>query len=166
MMSCLNFFLWSQPKFGLSGCSRLDSVSHVTWGAELNMGLQYIRVFMDVYLGDIIIYSKTLEEYVEHCKLIFDVLAHEVLYLSKYKMQIMTPELRVLGRIVDNEGIRMDPAKVDSILNWKVPTSKEWLLLFLGAVSYLADDISEICIPMRMLHVIVSSTAAWRSSET
>jgi hypothetical protein len=84
----------------------------------------YIGVFMDVYLDDIIIYSKTLDDHVEHCKLIFDVLAREVLYLSKYKMQIMTPELWVLGCVIDDEGIWMDPAKVDSILNWKVPTSK------------------------------------------
>ena len=41
IMSCLKFFLLSQPNFGLSGWSRLNSVSHVTRGAELNMGLQY-----------------------------------------------------------------------------------------------------------------------------
>ena len=40
--------------------------------------------------------------------------------------------------MVDGDGIAMDPAKVDSIIAWKVPSSKELLAGFLGAVGYLA----------------------------
>jgi hypothetical protein len=118
----------------------------------------YIGVFLDVYLDDIIVYSKSLEEHVKHCKIVFDILEREVLYLSKYKMQVLVPELKVLGHLIDDSGIRIDLVKVDSILNWKTPTSKDRLLSFLGAVSYLTEDISEICIPMGMLHAIVGST--------
>ncbi|KAJ3897235.1 hypothetical protein F5879DRAFT_770108, partial [Lentinula edodes] len=50
-------------------------------------------------------------------------------------------ELKILGQIVDDTGIRMDPDKVDSILKWKVPTSKEMLSGFLGAVGYLTDNL-------------------------
>ena len=45
----------------------------------------------------------------------------------------------------------MDPDKVDSVLNWKVPTSKTLLQAFLGSVGYLADDIKLIRIPMGVL---------------
>jgi hypothetical protein len=40
VMSEISFL--SQPKLCLSGHSRLDSMSHVTLGAELNMRLQYL----------------------------------------------------------------------------------------------------------------------------
>jgi hypothetical protein len=82
----------------------------------------YIRVFMDVYLDDIIVYSRTLKEHLEHCKLIFDTLRKETLYLSEKKLQILPCELRILGRIIDNDGVWMNTAKVDSILKWKMPT--------------------------------------------
>jgi hypothetical protein len=119
----------------------------------------YIGVFMDVYLDDIIVYSKSLEDHVEHCKLIFDILAKEVLYLSEKKLQILPSNLKILGWIIDDDGIQMDPVKVDSVLKWKTPTGKEGVLSFLGCVDYLADNVSGICIPMGILHGISGSAS-------
>ncbi len=87
----------------------------------------YTGVFMDVYLDDIAIYSDTIEDHLKHVKLVVDILKKEQLYLSASKLHFLCKEMKVLGRIIDNEGIRMDPHKVDSVLNWKVPTSKELL---------------------------------------
>lgn len=90
---------------------------------------QYIGVFMDVYLDDILIYSDTL---------------------NADKLRFLCSELKVLGRVVNDAGIRMDRDKVDSILHWKVPTSRELLRSFLGAVGYLADDVGSVRIPARV----------------
>lgn len=87
----------------------------------------YLGVFMDVYLDDIVIYSDSL---------------------SASKLHFLEREMKVLGRIVDDQGIRMDPDKVVSVLAWKVPTSKELLRGFLGSVGYLADDVADVRIPM------------------
>jgi hypothetical protein len=76
----------------------------------------YIGRFMDVYLDDIIIYSNSLREHIEHVKKVVDVLRREKLYLSAHKLQLLRSELSILGRVVDDEGIRMDPHKVDAIL--------------------------------------------------
>ena len=89
---------------------------------------------MDVYLDDILIYSDTLAEHVQHVKLVIDILRREKLYLNATKLHFLADELHILGRIVDDEGIRMDPDKVDSVLTWKVPTSKDLLRQFLGSV--------------------------------
>ncbi|PSS18923.1 hypothetical protein PHLCEN_2v3139 [Hermanssonia centrifuga] len=111
----------------------------------------YIGVFMDVYLDDILVYSDSLPDHIQHVKTIVDILRREQLYLNKDKLKFLCPELKVLGRIVDDTGIRMDPDKVDSVLHWKPPTSKALLQAFLGSVGYLADDIGLVRIPMGAL---------------
>ncbi|SJL14216.1 uncharacterized protein ARMOST_17672 [Armillaria ostoyae] len=102
----------------------------------------YIGRFIDVYLDDIIVYSNTLKDHMEHVKLIIDILKKEKFYLEENKVHFLAKELKVLGRIVDHHGIRMDPEKVDAILKWPTPTNKDLLLSFLGSLGWLADDIA------------------------
>ena len=87
----------------------------------------YIGVFMDVYLDNVVVCSDSLENHVKHCKQVVDVLRREKLYLSSTKLRFLNSEMKILGRIIDNSGIRINPNKVDFIVNWKVPTSKELL---------------------------------------
>ena len=51
----------------------------------------------------------------------------------------------------------MDPDKVDSIVNWKVSTSKELLRGFLGSVGYLAYNVATVCIPMGIITALTGS---------
>ena len=104
----------------------------------------YVGCFMDIYLDDIVIYSDTLEDHVRHVKLILDILRREKLYLSWSKLRFIVPGLKLLGQIIDNEGIRMDSEKVDSVMKWKTPTNRDLLRGFVGSVGYLADDIPNI----------------------
>ncbi|KJA13556.1 hypothetical protein HYPSUDRAFT_151492 [Hypholoma sublateritium FD-334 SS-4] len=55
----------------------------------------------------------------------------EKLYLSKDKFHFLESELHILGCIIDDEGIRMCPHKVDTVVNWKVPTNHDLLHGFL-----------------------------------
>ena len=80
------------------------------------------------------IYSDTLEDHIKHVKLVIDVLTCEKLYLSEKKHHFLCPELQILGRIISDEGIRMDPYKVDCVLNWKTPTNHDLLCGFLGSM--------------------------------
>ncbi|TFY56794.1 hypothetical protein EVJ58_g7424 [Rhodofomes roseus] len=122
----------------------------------------YLGKFMDVYLDDIIIYSDTVEEHLSHVKLVIDVLQEQKLYLSAEKQRYFCNEAKILRRIVDRDGICMDPDKVDSILNWKNPTNKELLHGFLGSVGYLADDIATIRIPMGILTSLIGSDSSFK----
>jgi hypothetical protein len=122
----------------------------------------YIGVFMDVYLDDIVIYSNTLEDHIKHVKIVIDILAREKLYLSQKKLQFLCKELKLLGRIIDDAGIRMDPAKVDSVLSWKTPTNRDLLRGFLGSLGYLAEDLGMVRIPMGVLHGVTGDTVPFR----
>jgi len=118
----------------------------------------YIGIFMDVYLDDIIIYSDTLEEHVEHVTIILNILKREKLYLSEKKLRFLCKEVKILGRIVTNDGIRMDPEKVDGILNWKVLTNRTLCKGFIGSVGYLVDDIFKVQVPLGVLSEACAET--------
>lgn len=106
----------------------------------------YIGVFMEVYLDDVIIYSESLKDHIRHVKCIIDVLKREQLYLSQSKLNFLPKIMKVLGRIIDDAGIRMDPDKVDSVTSWKTPT--------------------RIRGPMGILHTLTGATVPFRWSYT
>ena len=61
------------------------------------------------------------------------------MYLSRTKLHFLAPELKLLGRVIDNNGIRMDADKVDLVLKWKVPMNRDLLRGFIGSVGYQAN---------------------------
>ena len=126
----------------------------------------YLNRFLDVYLDDVIVYSDTLEDHIKHCMLAMDILRKEKLYLSKKKLRFLPAELTLLGRVIDNDGIRMDPEKVDSVLKWKTPTNRDLLRGFIGSVGYLADDIPNIRLPLGVLSAITGDTVPFRWGYT
>ena len=126
----------------------------------------YLGVFVYVYLNDIIIFSDSIEEHVNHIRTVFDILRKEKLYLGPSKMQFFAEELKILGHVIDDKGISMDPHKVDKVLNWKVPTNKELLRSFVGAVGFLAPDCKGIRIPMGHLSGMTSESRPWRWDDT
>ena len=126
----------------------------------------YIGVFMDVYLDDIVIYSNTVEDHMKHIWLVFEILRREKFFLGADKMNFFATKLKILGHIIDDRGIAMDPHKVDSVVNWKVPTNKSLLSSFLGAVGFLAPDCEGIRIPMGILAPMTSTSKPWNWTDT
>ena len=118
-------------------------------------------------VDDIIIYLDTLEDHIRHVRLVLDILRRERLYLSESKLCFIAPELKLLGRIIDDDGIRMNTEKVDSVVNWKVPINRDLLRGFIGTVGYLADDILNVRIPLGILSSITGDTVpfCWGYTE-
>jgi hypothetical protein len=126
----------------------------------------YISMFMDVYLDDIVIYSDTPEDHVKHVKLVMDQLRENKFFLSSHKLQFFKDKLHILGHVIDAEGIQMDPVKVDTILNWKTPTNKALALSFIGSVGYLASGCMDVRIPMQPIQRVAAPTTIWRWTPT
>ena len=81
-------------------------------------------------------------------------------------MKLFQSKLKILGHVVDDQGIRMDPEKVDSIVAWKTPTDCNLLQGFLGAVGYLAPNALQIRIPMGILTHLTGDSVAYNWTHT
>ena len=121
---------------------------------------------MDVYLNDIVIYSQTLEEHVEHVKEVLSILWHKKFYLSAEKLWFLCPKMKILGHIVNDDGIWMDPDKVDQVLHWKTPTNRDLLHGFIGSIGYLADDIYKVHVPMGVLSAVTGDSVPFHWTQT
>ena len=60
--------------------------------------------------------------------------------LESYKMQFFAEKLKISQHVVDDEGIQMDPHKVDKAVSWKTIMNKDLLRSFIGAVGFLAPN--------------------------
>jgi hypothetical protein len=119
------------------------------------------RVFYDikdkyvlVYLDDINIYSTTFEEHLEHLQEVLGRFRQANLKLNLEKCHFCKKELAFLGHIINGEGIRPDPAKVDKVKNFPVPTNTTELRGFIGLASYyrrFIKDFASIVEPMNRL---------------
>jgi hypothetical protein len=69
-----------------------------------------------VYLDDILIFSKSEEEYREHIKKIFKKLIDENLRIKIEKTEFYIKEVDFLGFVIGREGVRMDKKKIQIIL--------------------------------------------------
>lgn len=127
---------------------------------------QYIGRWMNMYLDDIVVYSHSLEEHVEHIRIVLEILVREKLYLNEGKLRFLCKEMKILGRIVDDDGIHMDPDKVDQVLNWKVPMNRDLLHGFISSVRYLVDNIYRVQVPMGVLSSITGDTVPFRWTAT
>ncbi|GJU00574.1 putative reverse transcriptase domain-containing protein [Tanacetum coccineum] len=75
----------------------------------------YLDKFVIVFIDDILIYSKSEKEHVEHIKLILELLKKEELYAKFSKCEFWLSRAQFLGHVIDSEGIHVDPAKIESI---------------------------------------------------
>ncbi len=89
-----------------------------------------------VYLDDLIVFGKTLEEHEERLLKVLDRLEESGLKISLEKCQFCQAQVKYVGHIVSAEGIATDPEKVRAVLNWKKPTNLKSLRSFLGFCGY------------------------------
>ena len=88
------------------------------------------------YLDDIIIFSKNFEDHLRHLELVFSKLREHNLKLKPSKCHFAQSETNYLGFVVNGQGIRPDPNKVQSIRDLPTPTSVRDVRAFIGMCYY------------------------------
>ncbi|GKB84580.1 putative reverse transcriptase domain-containing protein [Tanacetum coccineum] len=75
----------------------------------------YLDKFVIEFIDDILIYSKTQEEHVEHLRLVLELLKKEKLYAKFSKWEFWLREVQFLGHVINGNGIHVDPIKIEAI---------------------------------------------------
>ena len=88
------------------------------------------------YLDDIIIFSKTEKEHLEHLEIIFNRLHEAGLKLKLQKCSFFNKHIQYLGHLISDEGIQPLPEKLESIAKMPVPKNAKQVKQFLGLVGY------------------------------
>jgi hypothetical protein len=85
-----------------------------------------------VFIDNILIYSRRMEEQEEHLQFVLQWLREHQLYAKFNKCEFWIKEVPFLGHVVSPEGIMVDSSKVKEVLDWKPPTSVSEVQSLLG----------------------------------
>ena len=134
--------------FGLTNASAafIDLMNHVF--------RPYVDQFVVVFIDDILVYLKDRENHDTHLQVVLETLRKEQLYAKLSKCEFWLNEVSFLRPIVSKEGIRVDPKKIEVVVEWKPPRNVTKVRSFLGLAGYyrrFVKGFSMIAAPMTRL---------------
>jgi hypothetical protein len=131
--------------FGLTG-------GPATFQRYINSTLvEYLNQFVTAYMDDVIIFSKSKEEHIEHVNQVLQKLQEAGLQVDVRKSEFMVTETKFLGLIISTKGLKMDNEKIQVIQEWNTPTSLLEVQSFVGFCNFyrrFIKDFSKILRPL------------------
>ena len=123
----VTFYEYEHMPFGL-----INAPATFQWLMQSCLGNLHL-CYCIIYLDDVIIFSKTLEEHLLTLRAVFEKLKQAGLKLKPSKGELFRQELIYLDHVVSKNGIQTDPKKVEAIHKWPVPTNMTEVRSFLGS---------------------------------
>jgi len=96
----------------------------------------WLDKFVVVFIDDILIYLRTREEHANHLRVVLKILRDHQLYGKLSKCEFWLEEVQFLGHVISAKGIAVDPAKIETVLNWERPKIVTEVRSFLGLAGY------------------------------
>jgi hypothetical protein len=79
--------------------------------------MEYLDRFVVIFIDDILVFSKTMEEHEEHLRVVLEKLRSNQLYVKFSKCEFWLTEVAFLGHVISVGGVSVDPDKVKDVLN-------------------------------------------------
>lgn len=89
-----------------------------------------------VYMDDVVIFSRSLQEHIHHIKIIFEELRKANLKIQLDKSEFLCKQVAFLGHIITPEGIKPNPSKVEAVQKFPIPKTVKEIKRFLGLIGY------------------------------
>ena len=115
---------------------------------------EFLDEFVIIFIDDILVYSKTKEDHEKHLRLVLGRLREQKLFAKLSKCSFWQRSIGFLGHVVSNEGVSVDPEKIECIKNWPQPKTATEVRSFLGLAGYYRKYVkgfSSIAQPMTRL---------------
>ncbi|GBG80670.1 hypothetical protein CBR_g31130 [Chara braunii] len=141
-------FEWIVMSFGLTNAPTTFQA------AMTNEFCAMLDRFVLVYLDDILVYSRTLEDHLEHLRRVLETLRRAKYKANRDKCEFVRQELEYLGHFVTPEGISPLSDKIQAIQEWPKPKTVTNVRSFLGLAGYYQHFIkgySKIVAPLSKL---------------
>eukprot|EP00253_Pinus_taeda_P022146 PITA_22146 len=123
-----------------------------------------IHDFLVVYLDDLTPFSKSDSQHLKHLRQIFITCRKFGISLNPKKPLFSLEEGRLLGNIISKYGIRIDPERIQAILQIPYPRNTKELQGFLGKINFLRRFIPNLAESMRLLSNMLKKDAKVRWS--
>ena len=134
-----------------------------TFQRYLNWVLRkYIGRFCAVYIDDIAIWSNSIEEHIQHVRLILDALREHGLLVSIDKSILFADALPFLGFIISSKGVEVAQDKIDKIIGTHVPKSSHEIKAFNGLVNYIGQFIPALSHWSTVLSALTKKNAIFK----
>ncbi|GBG60189.1 hypothetical protein CBR_g3433 [Chara braunii] len=120
------------------------------------------RMFVVVYLDDILVFSKTLQEHEGHLRQVLEKLREANVKINAKKCEWAKTQVLYLGHVLDRDGIKQKDSKIATIRDWPTPRTLTELRSFLGLANYyrkFVRNFSTIAAPLRRL---LRKEAIWK----
>ena len=109
------------------------------------------RSFIQTYIDDIILYSKSFNEHISHIDILHKILRENKLTVKLSKCHFSQNSVKFLGHVLSEGIIKPNPEKIESIQKWQLPKDASAVRSFLGAVGWYRKFIpkfAEVAIPL------------------
>jgi hypothetical protein len=96
----------------------------------------YLRHFILVFFDDILVYSRSWTDHLTHLQTVLQILSVNSLFAKMSKCQFGVLRVSYLGHIISEQGVAVDPAKIQAVIDWPPPTTAKGVRGFLGLAGY------------------------------
>ncbi|XP_066354916.1 uncharacterized mitochondrial protein AtMg00860-like [Miscanthus floridulus] len=122
----------------------------------------FLRRFVLVFFDDILIFSFSWAELLQHISIIPDALRAHRLHLKRSKCSFGASSVAYLSHVISAGGVAMDTDKVVAVASWPTPRSTRGLRGFLGLAGYYRKDIRDFGVIVAPLtHLLRKDAFAW-----
>ena len=125
---------------------------------QLLQGILHVSVYID----DILITAETEAEYLKILEEVLDRLAKAELRVKKHKCKFMASSVTYLGYVIDAQGIRPLPEKVEAIKQAPTPKNVTELKSYLGLLSYYGKFLPNLSTHLAPLYTLLSKRKLWK----
>jgi hypothetical protein len=96
----------------------------------------FLQKLVLVFFDDILIYSKSWEDHVQHVDKVLQLLKEKQIYAKPSKCFFGVKQVEYLGHILSHDGAKVDPNKIKAMMDWPIPKTLKNLREFLGLTGY------------------------------